>query len=229
MTGREHSLLIQKAAGLVGGEERLRMLLGVSWSELHGWLDRGGAVPANVFLKLVDLLERAPSVPADIRSAVHPLLAADYAPGSRAELCALALDAALAAAGTDLGNVQLLDAEGALRIAAQRGFEPPFLDFFDTVKGPDSACGVALILARQYAIADVKDHPVFAGTQAGEVVVGAGVRAVESTPIMSASGVALGMLSVHHRCPGMPGDSVMALLARIARRAGALLETAPAV
>ena len=31
------------------------------------------------------------------------------------------------------------------------------------------------------------------------------------------------MLSVHHRFPGTPDAQVMALLARIARRAGALL------
>ena len=222
---REHSLLVQRAAAAVGGEDTLRLLLGVSWSDLHGWLDGGAAVPTPVFLKLVDLLERAPG-PAG-RTVVHPFFEPDYAPASPAELCESALDAALVAAGTDLGNVQLLDPGGALRLAVQRGFERPFLEFFGAVKGPESACGVALILGRQYAVADVTTHAVFRGTEAGEVLLAAGARAVESTPIISASGAPLGMLSVHHRCPGTPDDSVMALLARVARRAGTLLECKP--
>jgi GAF domain-containing protein len=225
MSVQEHSLLVQRAAAAVGGEDKLCLLLGVSWSDLHGWLDGGAAVPTPVFLKLVDLLERAPE-PA-VRTVAHPFFAPDYTPASPVELCESALDAALFAARTDLGNVQLLDAGGALRIAAQRGFERPFLEFFDAVKGPESACGVALILGRQYAVADITTHAVFRGTEAGDVLLAAGARAVESTPIMSASGAPLGMLSVHHRCPGTPDDAVLALLARVARRAGTLLEGKP--
>ena len=40
---------------------------------------------------------------------------------------------------------------------------------------------------------------------------------------MSTAGATLGMLSVHHRQPGTPDECVLALLYRIARRAGALL------
>ncbi len=222
MSGRQHSPLIYEAVERVGGEARLRLLLGVSWSELRGWLDGGAPLPTRVFLKLVDLLEYAPAPEA--REAVHPFLQPRYAPASCAELCESALDAALAVAGTDLGNVQLLDGSGTLRIAAQRGFGAPFLEFFACVKDAESACGVALILGRQYSVSEVEKHPVFRGTQAGEVVLAAGARAVESTPIMGASGKPLGMLSVHHREPGTPDDCVLALLSRIARRAGALLE-----
>jgi len=222
MSSRKHSPLIQEAVGRVGGEARLRLLLGVTWSELRGWLDGGAPVPTRVFLKLVDLLEGAPAPEA--QAAVHPFLEPRYAPATRAELCESALDAALAVAGTDLGNLQLLDESGTLRIAAQRGFEAPFLEFFAGVKGAESACGVALILGRQYSVSDVENHPVFRGTEAGEVVLAAGARAVGSTPIVGASGTPLGMLSVHHRVPAIPDDCALVLLARIARRAGALLE-----
>ena len=221
MPGREHSLLIQKAACAVGGEDRLRILLGASWPELYGWLDGDTAVPTSVFLKLVDLLEHTPAAPAP--PALHPFLEPNYRPASPAEVCESALEAALTVAGTDLGNVQLLDAAGVLRISAQRGFEPPFLDFFAEVKGLESACGVALMLGRQFAVADVETHELFSGTPAGKVILAAGARAVESSPIMDASGAPIGMLSVHHRSPGTPDAQVMALLARIARRAGALL------
>ncbi len=46
------------------------------------------------------------------------------------------IDAAVAITEADMGNIQLLE-EGTLRIAAQHGFESPFLDFFDS-------CTVAL-------------------------------------------------------------------------------------
>jgi hypothetical protein len=221
MPRTEHSLLVHKAIALVGGEERLQVLLGVSWPQLQAWLDARTAVPTAVFLKLVDLLEHAPPPSAQ---APHPFLAPDYAPAGREEVCEAALDAALCITGTDLGNVQLLDGSGALRISAQRGFEQPFLEFFAEVKGVESACGVALLLGRQYAVADVETHALFRGTPAGDVILAAGVRAVESSPIMSSAGVPLGMLSVHHRQTGTPDELVLALLAHIARRAGALLE-----
>ena len=226
MPRAEHSLLVQKAIALVGGEDRLRALLDVSWPQLQGWLDARAAVPTTVFLKLVDLLENAPKPAA--AQVPHPFLAADCTPTSRVQICDLALDAALRLTGSELGNVQLLDSQGALRIAAQHGFARPFLEFFAEVKGAESACGVALILGRQYSVADVEMHPVFRGTAAGEVMLAAGARAVESSPIMSTTGVPLGMLSVHHRQPGTPDECVLALLARIARRAGALLQATAA-
>lgn len=225
MSRTEHSLLVQKAIVLVGGEDRLQARLGVTWQQLHDWLDARAAVPTATFLKLVDLLEHAPEPSGE---KLHPFLAPDYAPASREELCESALDAALCATGADLGNVQLLDATGALRIAAQRGFERAFLEFFAEVRGMESACGVAIMLGRQYAVADVETHALFRGTPAGRAVLAAGVRAVESSPIMSSAGAPLGMLSVHHRQPGTPDECVLALLARIARRVGELLEAVPA-
>ena len=222
MSRTEYSLLIRKAIALVGGENRLRTLLGVSWTQLQSWVDARAAVPTTVFLKLVDLLERLPE-PAE--QALHPFLASDFIATSREQVCESALDAALRVAGCDLGNVQLLDSSGTLRISAQRGFERPFLEFFAEVKGAESACGVALILGRQYCVPEVQAHPVFSGTAACDVMLEAGARAVESSPIMSSAGVPLGMLSVHHRHSGTPDECVLALLARIARRAGALLDS----
>jgi GAF domain-containing protein len=51
------------------------------------------------------------------------------------------------------------------------------------VKGVESACGVALLLGRQYAVADVETHALFRGTPAGDMILSAGVRAVASSPI----------------------------------------------
>jgi PAS domain S-box-containing protein len=53
------------------------------------------------------------------------------------------LDAALAITDADMGNIQLLDGD-TLKIVAHRGFEAPFLDFFNTVHEGLAACGTAL-------------------------------------------------------------------------------------
>ena len=62
------------------------------------------------------------------------------------EMLELSLDAAIAINGAQRGNVQLFDAAtGTLQIFAQRGFQQPFLDFFNQVHdGEGTACGAAM-------------------------------------------------------------------------------------
>src|SRR5215813_6404421 len=102
------------------------------------------------------------------------------------------LDAAIALTGAQKGNVQLFD-RGRLRIAAQRGFSAPFLKFFGEVEVGHAACGEATRRRAQVVVEDVASHPIFMGTRALEEVLAAGVRAVQSTPILDSSGALLGV------------------------------------
>src|SRR5215475_1869871 len=78
-----------------------------------------------------------------------------------------AIDAAIVLTGVDMGNVQLFDpALGALRIEAQRGFEPPFLEFFESVDEGQAVCGMALARAERVIVEDVTKSPIFAGAPA---------------------------------------------------------------
>jgi PAS domain S-box-containing protein len=134
------------------------------------------------------------------------------------------LNAALAVTACDRGNIQLLEGE-ALKIVSQRGFEAPFLDFFDAVhKGPGAACGTALQTGERVIIEDVMESPVFAGTPALEVLRAAQVRAVQSTPLVSRSGRMLGMFSTHYGLPHRPGARELRLLDLLARLAADLIE-----
>ena len=55
--------------------------------------------------------------------------------------------------GADKGNVQIVDAHGVLTIAAQQGFDQPFLEFFKEVSVTDnSACARALRSGRRVII-----------------------------------------------------------------------------
>src|SRR3954464_5558981 len=71
-----------------------------------------------------------------------PLLVLDpaFVPGTVTALVTESLKAALIAAKSDLGNVQIIGDDGALHLVAQQGFEVPFLDFFSVVSGTESTC-----------------------------------------------------------------------------------------
>ncbi|MBV8381894.1 MAG: GAF domain-containing protein, partial [Planctomycetaceae bacterium] len=72
-----------------------------------------------------------------------------------------ALDAALSVASADCANIQLIHPNRrGLVLKAQRGFEPPFLDFFAYVDDSHSACGVALRERRPVVVEDVSRSPI---------------------------------------------------------------------
>jgi GAF domain-containing protein len=121
-----------------------------------------------------------------------------------------ALDLAIAIAGAEMGNIQLLDGKaGSLRIAASRGFYTPFLRFFASVDGhANSACAAAMTSRMRIIVNDVATNYLFVGTPALEVMLAAGARAVHSTPMVSRNGRLIGVLSTHWRRPleGMSYD-----------------------
>ena len=50
-----------------------------------------------------------------------------------------------------------------LKIVAQRGFEAPFLAFFNTVHDGLAACGTAMQRGERVIVEDVAASPLFAG------------------------------------------------------------------
>jgi PAS domain S-box-containing protein len=113
------------------------------------------------------------------------------------------LDIAIALTGADKGNIQLLDQDsGNLYIAVNRGFEQPFLRFFETVGVEDAAaCGAALQAKQRTLAEDIAESPIFAGQASLKVLLDADVRAVQSTPLVSSAGRVFGMISTHFRQP----------------------------
>src|SRR5262249_52456542 len=134
------------------------------------------------------------------------------------------LDAAVAIAGTDMGNIQLLE-QGTLRIAAQRGFEAPFLEFFNAVHDGQAACGTAMERGECVVIEDVANSPIFVGTPALKIMLEAKALAVQSTPLISRSGNLLGMFSTHWRhAPHRATERQQRMLDLLARQAADLIE-----
>jgi PAS domain S-box-containing protein len=134
------------------------------------------------------------------------------------------LDAAIEVTEADFGNIQLVD-QGILRIVAHRGCLAEFLNFFREVShDTTAACGAALARRSRVIIEDVGSSELFRGTPAGEVLLRAGIRAVQSTPLIGSSGKVYGILSTHFRRPSRPAERALRYLDLLASEAGRVLE-----
>jgi GAF domain-containing protein len=130
------------------------------------------------------------------------------------------LDAAIALTAADKGNIQLIDPPSrALVIAVQRGFHPPFLNFFARVSDDSSACGVAMKRGQHVLVDDVQQSTVFAGKPSLEVMLQAGVRAVLSVPLVTSRGSVLGMISTHFKKPHRCDERELRLVDLLAKQA----------
>jgi PAS domain S-box-containing protein len=136
------------------------------------------------------------------------------------------LDATIKLLGADMGNIQIFDADRrVLVIAAQRGFQQDFLDFFREVSAEDdTACGRALRSGKRSVIEDVEADAPYAPLRS--VARAAGYRAVQSTPLIGRDGTPLGMLSTHFRSVHRPGEQDLRRLDLYVRQAGDLIERA---
>jgi PAS domain S-box-containing protein len=135
------------------------------------------------------------------------------------------LDVAIEISDADMGNIQLFEpGSGALKIVAQRGFESDFLQFIDSVHDGVAACGKAMELGKRVIVEDVATSPIFADTSALNVMLSAGARAVQSTPLVSRSGRLVGMFSTHYRKPYRPTERQLTLLDLLARQAADFVE-----
>jgi PAS domain S-box-containing protein len=135
------------------------------------------------------------------------------------------IDTAIAITGADRGNLQLLDpTTRALTMAAQRGFEEPFLNFFASVRDDASACAAALRSGERVSVQDVRESEIFAGQPSKDVLIDAGVCAVTSTPLMASTGNVLGMISTHFATPHRPSERELHLMDLLARQTADYLE-----
>jgi PAS domain S-box-containing protein len=135
------------------------------------------------------------------------------------------LDAAIAISGADFGNVQIVNPEsGDLEIVTHRGFPQWWLDFWNKVTEGTGVCGTALKKCERVIVEDVEKSPIFAGKPSLDIQRKAGVRAVQSTPLVNRAGRSVGMISTHFKKPGRPPDRVLHLIDLLARQAADLLE-----
>jgi PAS domain S-box-containing protein len=144
--------------------------------------------------------------------------------GNVASVLGEVVEAATAVSGADFGNIQLLDpASGDLRIAAQKGLPEWWVEFWDEAGKGQGAWGTALERRERVVVEDVERSPMFRGPQL-EAQRRAGVRAVQSTPIVDRAGGPLGVLSTHTKTVGVPSARALRRLDLLARQASDILE-----
>jgi GAF domain-containing protein len=130
------------------------------------------------------------------------------------------LDTAIFVTAADKGKLQLLDPiSGCLTVRAQRGFDQSLLDYYSYVhEESDVSCGAALRKARRVIVEDVATSQI-CGKRAREVLLGAGVRAVQSTPLLDRAGRVIGTLCTHFSRPTYLGEPELGLMNILAQHA----------
>ena len=136
------------------------------------------------------------------------------------------LDAAVAIMRSDFASMQMFDPErGELRLLAYRGFDPTAVAFWEWVRpGSGSTCGAALATGDRSIVSDIELSDFMARSEDLETYRQTGIRAVQSTPLVSRAGRLLGMISTHWRNPHPPSEHDLHLLDVLARQAADLIE-----
>jgi PAS domain S-box-containing protein len=79
-------------------------------------------------------------------------------------------------------------------------------------------------LGERVVVEDVAENKILEGTPSLQVLLAAGVRAVQSTPLVSSSGKLWGMISTHYAAPHRPRERELRLMDLLARQAADYLE-----
>ena len=136
------------------------------------------------------------------------------------------LDAAVAIMRSDFASMQMFYPErGELRLLGYRGFNPTAAAFWEWVRpGSGSTCGAALATGARSIVPDIELSDFMAGSEDLETYRQTGIRAVQSTPLVSRAGRLLGMISTHWRNPHQPSERDLHHLDVLARQAADLIE-----
>lgn len=182
-----------------------------------------------------DWLERRQSH--DMISALNGRLGADLAAVTRlyemsarlvqsTDLSTLLLEVlatAVSITGATRGHVHLLEG-GTLRLVAEHRFKKPYLDFFGEVTAESVVFQQVLGSSQRIIIEDVTEDATFAGTPELELLLAAGVRGVQFSPIPARSGEILGVLATHYRIPHRPSERCLRTIELLTREAADLIE-----
>lgn len=144
------------------------------------------------------------------------------------------VDAALLIMRADFASMQAFHPErgegGSLKLLAHRGFTPEAEHQWDWVRADSTtSCGASLRIHARVIVPDLDLNELIAGTADAEVFRRTGIRAMQTTPLISRDGQLLGMLSTYWRQIHAPGDRDLRLLDVLARQAADLMERTLAV
>jgi PAS domain S-box-containing protein len=130
---------------------------------------------------------------------------------------------AIVIVGAQFGTLQLLE-DDSLRIVSHYGHQQSFLDYFASAENVVSVCGAAMQKWKRVIVEDVETSSLFVGTSSLDVMRKAGVRAVQSTPMVSRTGELLGILTTQWDVPYSPGEHALWRIDLLGRQAADMIE-----
>jgi two-component system CheB/CheR fusion protein len=158
---------------------------------------------------------------------LHAIARSFVREGDFARVLELVVRAALATVGADAAMVEeVSDDVGDWTVTAQHGFGRPILDHFAGRPASGPLGSIAIETGHPVVVEDIATHPALAGSADREVMLAAGVRAIQLMPLRDASGKVLGLLSTHHRESHRPEDRDLELLELLACQCAEALERA---
>ena len=139
------------------------------------------------------------------------------------------IDAAAVLMRSEFASMQAVerapDGGSELRLMASRGFSPLAERAWQRVRcGSAAACGRALKTGTRILVPDVQTCAFLAGSEDLAVYRETGIRAVQTTPLVSRAGNTVGMISTHWNRPYAPPERDLRNLDILARQAADLIE-----
>ena len=139
------------------------------------------------------------------------------------------LDVAVTIMRADLASLQMRiqdDESGPrLKLLASRGFTPAAVAYWEWVDLlSHSNCGIALSGKKRSIVPDVTRCEFMAHSTDLTMSLATGIRAVQSTPLVSHSGELIGMISTHWREPHVPEQRELGLFDILARQVAGFIE-----
>ncbi|HEV7610209.1 MAG TPA: GAF domain-containing protein [Steroidobacteraceae bacterium] len=118
-----------------------------------------------------------------------------------------------------------LGARGELKLIGHHGFSDAAARFWAWVRADSSCtCGVAIVRRERVIAVDVENAAFMAGTKDQAQLLAAGIRAAQTTPLLSRSGELVGMITTHWKRCHTPSERDLRLLDILARFAADLIE-----
>jgi signal transduction histidine kinase/ActR/RegA family two-component response regulator len=139
------------------------------------------------------------------------------------------VDAATAIMRSEFASMQMLHphrgSRGELRLIASRNFDEKAKEVWASVRaGEKTTCARALETHSRVVVSDVTHCEFMAASADQKKLLDGGIRALQSTPLVSRGGKLLGIISTHWAAPHQPSERDFRLLDILARQAADLIE-----
>ncbi|MGA2057882.1 MAG: GAF domain-containing protein [Bradyrhizobium sp.] len=139
------------------------------------------------------------------------------------------VEAAATIMRSEVCTVQILHPErgpaGELRLLASRGLLPEGVKFWEWVRADSGCtCGEVLRTGKRAIAEDVANCAFMAGKPDRDVLLAAGIRAGQSTPLITRSGKLVGIISTHWTRPHRPSERDLRMFDILARPTADLIE-----